>query len=96
MSKKLVTTNAFNLQETTIGNYFRYEINGFQIVFGTSQITAGWEKEVYIPFSFSKAPVVVVTSNNGATVSVTNTYNNNFYCYASGDCYIHWIAVGKH
>ena len=96
MSKKLLTPGAFTLQETAMGNCFRYEIDGFQIVFGTNQITAGWQKEVYIPFSFSEAPVVIVTSNNGATVSVTNTYSNNFYCYASEDCYIRWIAVGKH
>ncbi len=95
MSQKLLTSKALTLYESTVGNCFRYEMGNVQIVFGVNKLNSGWEQEVYIPYPFTEAPTVVATSNNGATVSVTNRYLNNFYCYASQECYINWIAIGK-
>lgn len=95
MSKKLLTGDAFTYQKSDYGQCFRYVFGKVQIVFGVSHLNAGWEQEIYIPYDFSEDPVMVVTSNNGATVSVTNRYTNRAYCYASAECYVNWIAIGK-
>ena len=95
MSQKLLTTKAFDFYESSRGNCFRYTAGDIQIVFGVSKIGSGWEQEVYIPYPFSEPPVVIATPNTNATVGITNTYKDKFYCYASAECYVRWIAIGK-
>ena len=95
MSQKVLTPKALTLYESSSGNCFRYEMGNVQIVFGVSKLGSGWEQEVYIPNPFVEPPVVIATPNTNATVGITNTYKDKFYCYASAECYVRWIAIGK-
>lgn len=96
MSNKLITVDDIIFLSNDYATAIRFKHIRFQIVFGQTKLGTGWNQEVYIPYTFSEEPRIVVTSNNENIARVTNSYTNRFYMYTSGDCWINWIAVGKY